>query len=55
MNKFLWLLLVAGVTTYALVDQARKNKHQRRVQRKKENIQVWENEGGPPMVVRKNY
>lgn len=55
MNKFLWLLLVAGVTTYALVDQARKNKHQRRIQRKKADIQVWENEGGSPAVVRKAY
>lgn len=55
MNKFLCLLFVAGVTTYALVDQARKNKHQRRIQRKKVDIQVWENEGGSPAVVRKTY
>ena len=55
MNKFIWLLLVAGVTTYALVDKARKSKQERRIQRKRADIQVWENEGGSPAIVRKAY
>ena len=51
MRKFFWLLLVAGTAGYVFTSAAKSSKHQRRRMLKKQELQVWENEGGSPVTI----
>jgi len=48
MRKFFWVLLMASAAGYVLNAAVKSSKHQRRRLLKKQEIQVWENEGGSP-------